>query len=153
QTKGTLIDGQDSAALPREFRGGLGSRGLQGLQEFVEQGGTLIALGEASNLVVDSMPLPVKELKRAVLLDQHDGPGTIVNLKVDTQHPLGWGMPGETFGFYTNSPFFQVTEGLPSQRVSVIARYPDAGARASGSLRGEEHMLGRAAVVAIETPP
>src|SRR5262249_54440929 len=61
--------------------------------------------------------------------------------------------PQEAFGFYTNSPFFQVTEGFTSQKASVVARYPNMGVKASGWLRGEENMLGRAAVVAVEMNP
>ena len=104
QTARSLLEGQSSASIPAEYRGGLGDRGWLRLREFVDQGGTLIALGDASNLLVERMPLPVRELKRTVLLDQHDGPGTILNLQVDTTLALGWGMAPETFGFYTNSP-------------------------------------------------
>ena len=85
--------------------------------------------------------------------EQHYAPGTIVNLQVDTTHPIGLAPAADTFGFYINSPFFQLTEGFSSQKVSVVARYPNSGANASGWLRGEEFMLGRAAVVAVETNP
>ena len=153
QTARSLLEGQSSASIPAEYRGGLGDRGWLRLKEFVDQGGTLIALGDASNLLVERMPLPVRELKRTVLLDQHDGPGTILNLQVDTTLALGWGMAPETFGFYTNSPFFQLTDGFTSQKARVVARYPNMGVVASGWMRGEEFMLGRAAVVAVETNP
>jgi hypothetical protein len=153
QTARSLLEGQSSASIPAEYRGGLGDRGWLRLREFVDQGGTLIALGDASNLLVERMPLPVRELKRTVLLDQHDGPGTILNLQVDTTLALGWGMAPETFGFYTNSPFFQLTDGFTSQKARVVARYPNMGVVASGWMRGEEFMLGRAAVVAVETNP
>ena len=76
-----------------------------------------------------------------------------MNLQVDTSHPMGLGSAADTYGFYINSPFFQLTEGFSSQKVSVVARYPNSGAKASGWLRGEDLMLGRAAVVAIETNP
>ncbi len=153
QTARSLIEGQSSATVPAEYRGGLGDRGWLKLKEFVDLGGTLISLGDASNLLLERMPLPVRELKRTVLLDQHDGPGTILNLQVDTTLPLGWGMAAETFGFYTNTPFFQLTDGFTSQKARVVARYPNMGVVASGWMRGEEFMLGRAAVVAVETNP
>jgi glutamine amidotransferase-like uncharacterized protein len=66
---------------------------------------------------------------------------------------MGRGLAPETWGFYINSPFFQLTEGFSSQKVSVVARYPNNTVRASGWLRGEDYMLGRAAVVAVETNP
>ncbi len=146
-----IMEGQNYSTTVPEYKGGLEEKGMQALKDFVEHGGTLIALGEASNLLVDKMPLPVKELKRTLNRDQHYAPGTIVNLQVDTSHPMGFGSAADTYGFYINSPFFQLTEGFSSQKVSVVARYPNTGAKASGWLRGEEYMLGRAAVVAIET--
>jgi hypothetical protein len=148
-----IMEGNSGASVSPEYKGGLGDRGIDALKDFVAHGGTLIALGEASNLLLDKMPLPVKELKRTLNRDQHYAPGTIVNLQVDTQHPMGIGSAADTFGFYINSPFFQLTEGFSSQKVSVVARYPNTGAKASGWLRGEELMVGRAAVVAVEMNP
>jgi len=58
-----------------------------------------------------------------------------------------------TYGFYNNSPFFALTEGFSSQQVSVAARYPNINVVASGWLRGEEHMAGRAAVVSVDLKP
>lgn len=148
-----ILDGNNFAGTVPEFKGGIGDDGLDALKDFVNHGGTLIALGEASNLLVDKWPLPVKELKRTLTREQHYAPGTIVNLQVDTTHPMGLGSAADTFGYYINSPFFQLTEGFSSQKVSVVARYPNSGAKASGWLRGEDLMLGRAAVVAVETNP
>ena len=148
-----MIDGQNFASTVPEYKGGIEEKGVAALKEFVAQGGTLIALGEASNLLVDRWPLPVKELKRTLSREQHYAPGTIVNLQVDTSHPMGWGSAADTYGFYINSPFFQLTEGFSSQKISVVARYPNNDVNASGWLRGEEYMRGRAAVVAIEMNP
>jgi hypothetical protein len=150
QTAKGILEGQSALSIPAEYRGGIGDRGWQALKDFVDQGGTLISFGDACNLLVDKLPLPLKELKRTMLLDQHDGPGTILNLQIDTASPLGWGMAPATFGFYMNSPFFELSEGFNSQRVRVVARYPNTGVAASGYLKGEEYMLGRAAVVAVE---
>jgi hypothetical protein len=153
QTAKSLLEGQSAATVAAEYRGGLDERGWAALREFVDRGGTLIALGEASNLLIDRMPLPVKELKRTVPPDQHDGPGTILNMQIDTTHPMGWGMAQESFGFYLNSPFFELSEGFSRQKARVVARYPNVGVTASGFLKGEEYMSGRAAVVAVETNP
>jgi hypothetical protein len=148
-----IMNGTASKTMVEEFRGGIGDKGWEALKDFTDRGGTLISLGQSSNLLVDKLPLPVKELKRSLSREQHYAPGTIVNLQVDTAHPMGFGMPQDALGFYINSPFFQLTEGFSSQKVSVIARYPNQDVNASGWLRGEELMRGRAAVVAIETNP
>jgi hypothetical protein len=148
-----IADGLDFSSIVPEYRGGLGDAGWKALSEFVQAGGTLIAMGDACNYLIDKMPLPVKDIKRTTTREQHFAPGAVVNLQIDTSHPLGRGMPEETWGFYINSPFFQLTEGFASQRATVAARYPNTAVNASGWLRGEEYMLGRAAVVAVEMNP
>jgi hypothetical protein len=153
QRVNAILDGLDYKTIVEQYRGGIGETGWGALRQFVAEGGTLVALGEASNLLLDKMPLPVKDLKKTVTRDQHFAPGTIVNLQVDTAHPLGRGIAADTWGFYINSPFFQLTEGFSSQKVTVAARYPNSKVNASGWLRGEDLMYGRAAVVAIEMNP
>ncbi len=148
-----ILEGLDYKSIVPEYRGGMGDEGFKALEDFISQGGTLIALGEASNLLVDKLPLPVKDLKRTFNREQHFAPGTIVNLQVDPSSPLGLGVAKTTYGFYINSPFFQLTEGFASQKVSVVARYPNNDVKASGWLRGDDLMRGRAAVVAIDLNP
>jgi hypothetical protein len=153
QRSAQILDGPTGKAVVPEYSGGIGDDGLDALKQFVSDGGTLIALGEASNLLVDKLPLGVKDLKRTTTRDQHFAPGTIVNLQVDTAHPVGRGVAPDTYGFYIDSPFFQTMEGFSSHKLSVVARYPNTEVRASGWLRGEDLMYGRAAVVAIEMNP
>jgi len=153
QRETAILEGLDFKTILEQYRGGIGETGWESLRQFVADGGTLVALGEASNLLLDKMPLPVKDLKKSLTRDQHFAPGTIVNLQVDTAHPLGRGIAADTWGYYINSPFFQLTEGFASQKVSVAARYPNTKVNASGWLRGEDLMYGRAAVVAVEMNP
>ncbi|HLF84153.1 MAG TPA: M14 metallopeptidase family protein [Blastocatellia bacterium] len=148
-----ILNGFDFKTVREEYRGGLGDEGLEALRQFVRQGGTLIAMGASCDLVIDKFPIPVRNLKRGLTRDQHFAPGTIVRIQVDNTHPLGFGMPAERYGFYNNSPFFALVEGFASQKASVVARYPNSDVVASGWLKGEELMAGRAAVVSIEMNP
>ena len=148
-----MIEGRKDKTIPPDYQGGLGETGWEALAQFVHQGGTLVALGDASDLLIDRLPLPVKDLKAALPNSQHFAPGTIVNLQVDTEHPVGWGVAPATYGFYINSPFFDVSNGFSSQKIDVVARYPNTEVMASGWLRGEQYQLGKAAVVAIDLQP
>jgi hypothetical protein len=148
-----IIDGASGQTIRPEYRGGIGDEGITALKDFLGQGGTLVTLGAASDLAIDKFGVPLKNLKSGLTRDQHFAPGTILNVEVDTTHPLGFGMEGNTFGFYNNSPFFSLTEGFSSQKLSVVARYPNTGVVASGWLKGEELMAGRAAVVTMDTNP
>jgi hypothetical protein len=153
QAPRSIVDGASGENVRPEYRGGLGDAGVDALREFVAQGGTLVALGAASDLAIERFGVPVKNLKTGLTRDQHFAPGAIVNVEVDTANPIGYGVAPQTFGFYNNSPFFNLVEGFASQKVSVIARYPNSNVVASGWLKGEDLMAGRAAVVAVDMNP
>ena len=151
---GDITEGFDAPVIRPEYRGGIGEDGLQSLERFVADGGTLVALGTASNLVVDRFKLRnVRDEKRNLRRDQHFGPGSILHIDVDTTDPLGYGMAAQTYGFYDNGPFFSISNepGLPL--ATSIARYPSLDVLASGWLKGEELMAGKAGVVSIDTAP
>ncbi len=148
-----ILNGNDFKTVRPEYRGGIRDEGIEALRAFVRDGGTLIAMGASCDLAIDKFPIPVRNLKRGLTREQHFAPGTIVRIQVDNSHPLGLGMPGETYGFYNNSPFFALVEGFSSQRASVVARYPNSDIVGSGWLKGEDYMAGRAAVVSVEMNP
>jgi hypothetical protein len=148
-----IIDGFESNAIRPEYRGGIGDAGVDNLKQFIAAGGTLITMGNACDLAIEKLPIPVRNLKKGLTRDQHFAPGTILRLEVDTQNPLGYGAAADTYGFYINSPFFSIVEGFASQRTNVVARYPNTNVIASGWLKGEDLMAGRAAVVSIDMNP
>jgi hypothetical protein len=96
---------------------------------------------------------PGEDLKKGLTRDQHFGPGVIPSVEVDTQHPIGYGVAPNTNGFYVNSPFFSIVEGFASQKPTIVARYPNTNVIASGWLKGEDLMAGRAAVVSDRDEP
>jgi hypothetical protein len=149
----SIVEGYESNVIRPEYRGGIGDAGVEQLKAFVAEGGTLVAMGNACDLAIERLPIPVRNLKKGLTRDQHFAPGAILKIEVDTQHPLGYAMAPSTYGFYINSPFFSIVEGFASQRTTVVARYPNTDVVASGWLKGEELMAGRAAVVSIEMNP
>lgn len=153
QRPADIVRGTTAASVRPEYRGGIGDEGVKALQEFVAKGGTLVTLGNACDFAIERFSVPLRNLKAGLTRDEHFAPGTILNIEVDTSSPIGAGMPRMTKGFYVNSPFFGQTETFPSQKVAVVARYPNTGLVASGWLKGEELMAGRAAVVAVDMNP
>jgi hypothetical protein len=148
-----ILDGNSSRNARKEYQGGIGSEGLAALKAFVADGGTLVTLGSSCDFAIENWPIPVRNLKRGLSRDQHYAPGTIVRVQADTSSPLACGVAADTYGFYNNSPFLSVVDGFPSQKTSVLVRYPNRDIAASGWLKGEELMVGQAAVVMIETNP
>ncbi|HEX4748198.1 MAG TPA: M14 family zinc carboxypeptidase [Bryobacteraceae bacterium] len=153
QRERDILEGLDYKSIVPEYRGGIGDDGWKSLQEFIAEGGTIVALGDSSNLLIDKLPLPVKELKHSLNREQHFAPGAVVNLQVDETSPVGLGVAPQTYGFYINSPFFQVMDGFSYQKVGVVARYPNSNVNASGWMRGEDLMFGHAAVVSVNMSP
>ncbi len=52
-TTSGLVNGSSSSSLPPEYRGGIGNTGVENLKSFVENGGTLVAMGRASLMPID----------------------------------------------------------------------------------------------------
>jgi Zinc carboxypeptidase len=148
-----IVEGFDAPAIRPEYRGGIGDAGVEALRQFVAEGGTLITMGSACDLAIEKLPIPVRNVKKGLTRDQHFAPGAILRIEIDTQHPLGYGAAGNSYGFYVNSPFFSLAEGFASQKTTVVARYPNTNVIASGWLKGEDLMAGRAAVVSIDLNP
>jgi len=148
-----IVDGHLSNSIRPEYRGGIGDAGLDSVFRFVAEGGTLVTLGDASQLAIERLPVPVRNLKSTLRREQHFAPGSIVRLEIDTAHPLAAAMPATTHGFYTDGPLFAVMEDFEGNRATIVARYPANDVLASGWLRGEDLMAGRAALVSVETNP
>ena len=153
QSLNSILEGNTAVTTRPEYRGGIGDDGVAALKDFVNAGGTLITLGAACDLAIAKFPVPVRNLKSDLTRDQHFAPGSILRVEVDTRHPIGYGMAPTSHGFYVNSPFFSVVEGFASQRATVVARYPNTDVLASGWLRGESLMAGRAAVISLDMNP
>jgi len=147
-----LLDDSRAPSLPPFYRMALGEDGLKAVSDFVRAGGAVVALGSAGDLFIKKWPIPVRDVSEGLNQDQLLIPGSIVRIQADPTHPLAWGMPDTTYGYFIRSPVFALTEGFNSQAVSVAVRYPNANLRASGWVRGEQYVNGRAAVVEVGFP-
>ncbi|MDP3775198.1 MAG: M14 family metallopeptidase, partial [Gemmatimonadales bacterium] len=91
-----IADGLSPRRYPARFAGGLGSPGTQALKEFVDGGGTLIALNEACGYAIAALELPVVDALHGLSNREFYGPGSIFRLRLDPDHPLAEGVPAET---------------------------------------------------------
>jgi hypothetical protein len=132
-----------------------GENSLAALKEFVEQGGTLVALGGECDKVVRHWGLPIRVgtympgedggEPRRTRRDEFYIPGSLVALDVDLAHPLALGTSRHPAAmFNANSPVFEV---LDKNAVEVVASYRLDDTLVSGWAVGEEHLAGKAAVV------
>jgi hypothetical protein len=121
--------------------------GGERIEDWVQQGGTVVALDSSADYVIDLFELPVKD----VVADAKDlvCPGSTLRVEVDTDHPLGWGLRENEAIYFADSPAFKTSVPDPRFDRRVIARYPahERDILLSGFLEGGEHLERRAAVV------
>ena len=146
-----ILEGYRKGSMPEELTGGLGREGVKALREFVEQGGTLVALNNASDFAIEQFGLPVRDVTADLKRTEFYCPGSILRTILDTTHPLARGMQRESIAWVEDSPVFEIkSDPLALARVKVIARYPDSGTPLlSGWLLGAERIRGKAALVEV----
>jgi hypothetical protein len=159
-----LREGMSAKDVPPRYAGGLGAAGIGAISSFVNGGGTLVLLDHASELGVEVLHVPVRQITALQQPDDQDAdsaaergrtetepeplyaPGSVLRVLVDASHPVGYGMPDTAAVYFTNSVTFDVAPGSP---VHVIARYPERGddILLSGYLQGAQAIAGKAAAV------
>jgi hypothetical protein len=141
----TPDEGNTVAGYPADFAGGLGEAGVKSLREFIEAGGTVITLNNASNFAIEKLGVSVRNVLRGVSPRDFYCPGSILRTHLDSSSPLSFGIENESIAWFENSPVFEVTEGT---NVRVIARYAEAdNPLLSGWILGEKLIRGKAAMV------
>ena len=134
-----------------EYAGGLGKEGAAALREFVEGGGTLVALSSASEYLIEELQLPVRNTLARVKPDEFLCPGTLVRIEVDPEHPVTFGLPPWTPAFLDGPLAFQTAMPGGEMTRRVLASYPSEArdVLVSGWIRGEEKLTRNAAAVAL----
>ena len=139
---------------PPEYLGGLGQEGIDALRAFVAEGGTLVAIDQATAFAVRIFDLPV----RNVATDALDGPGSLVQLDLDTSQPLAFGVDARAAALFAFGSAFTVDAVAAGQQpgsatMKTVARYAARDLLLSGYLEGEQLLVGQPAVVEAAVGP
>ena len=150
-TTADLIRGQVASNVRPEYRGGIGGDGVRNLRRFVAGGGTVITLGNSAAFAVEHLSAPIVNVVNERARGSFSAPGTILRARVDTNHPVGFGMPDEIdVMFVDNGAYRPNGLGLSQTAPRIVVHYPDASLRRSGWIVGEQRIRGAGAV--IEAP-
>ena len=136
--------------VPPSYRSGIGKEGVKAIKQFVEEGGTLLALNEACEFAIEKLDLQVSNTLKGKSSKSFFCPGSTLKAVVDTNHPLGYGMPDETLILFWDSPAFKIQHSRFSERYELIVQYPERAILQSGWLIGEEHLAEQAAMVSAQ---
>ena len=138
-----------SQAYPPEYRQGLGNNGVQALQDFVREGGTLVLLDRAAELAIQRFGIPVTNVVSGLSSRDFYAPGSMLRVEFDPSHPLAFGMPSRGLVLFGGSPTFEVRSTLHNERISAAGRYGKGDLLQSGWLDGESHIANRAALLDV----
>ena len=133
--KGNLSSRFDVLVLPNGIGGGRGGgRGGRGgaaaastteatraVEEFVRNGGTVLAWGNGAASLAQALHLPVRNVTAGLSRKEYFTGTSIMQVAVDTTHPVMAGMPGKADVTVNQPPAFTTTEGFTG---SVLAKFP-----------------------------
>jgi hypothetical protein len=161
QTDRLMVSGHRPGTMPHPYTGGMGSEGVQALEEFASSGGVIVSLGAASELPLKRFGLPASNVLAKLSAAEFQCQGALLRMQIDSSDPLGYGMGEEVAAFLLENQVFDVADDQPSseKRVSAnsglgprahsVARFQDRDLLMSGWIRGEEHIRGRSAVLRV----
>ena len=156
QSGDAILNGYSENTYPPEYVGGLGLQGTLALKEYVDNGGRIIALDQASDFLIKQFGLPVKNAVAGTPSTTFFIPGSLVRLDVETGKPLTYGMQEKSVAYFVRSRAFDIVklrdtgeggkenlkEKPPTQPVNVLARYPKEDILLSGWALGEKKTIG-----------
>jgi hypothetical protein len=151
-----IVEGHKSGTVPPQYAGGITSKGVENIQEFVEQGGTLVTLNSGCLFPIETLALPVSDALRPARGRGAEAspvkfacPGSVLKMKFDPNHPVAYGMPEEAPAMYVRSPAFTIHPTFQGKTPETVAKYPASNLLMSGFLKGEQHLRNKASVVDV----
>ena len=147
----------EPANLPAEYRGQFGrithELTLPRLKEFLEQGGTVIAIGTSATNLAAFLGLPIESqlvengapLPRTKLFI----PGSVLSVRVDSTQTAAFGMAGHTDFFFDDSPVWRIKPGTAGT-ATPIAWYDTAEPLRSGWAWGQRYLEHGLAAVSVK---
>jgi hypothetical protein len=144
------------AGIPAEYRDQVGSmtaeRTLPQVKQFLENGGTVVAIATSAMNLARYLNLPVEnhlvENGQPLPRTKFYAPGSVLRAHVNTTNPIAYGMKAQTDFFFDNSPVFKLGPTAVSQSVTPIAWFDSKTPLRSGWAWGQAYLEG--GVIALE---
>ncbi len=156
QPADSILNGHLPGTMPAEYVGGIGAKGAAALNQFVQEGGWLLAIDQAADFAIEQFGLPVRNVVSGTRPDEFFIPGSLIRLELDSTDPLAYGMQEEGIAFFVRSQVFDVIPPASAgnrqaqQELDLFAHYAGEEFLASGwALGAERHLAGRAAGVRV----
>jgi len=148
--------GATPASVPAEYRDQVGevsvATTIPQLRSFMENGGTVIAIGGSAANLAQHLGLPLEnhlvEGGQPVPRTAFYVPSSVLRARVDTTHPVAAGMKDHTDFFFDNSPVWRLGPDAASRGMRAIAWFDTASPLRSGWAWGQQYL--DQGVIAVE---
>ncbi len=141
-----IVDGMAPGTVPGQYAGGIGDDGVEMLREFVNEGGTLVTLGNASQFAIDRFSLPVKNIVAGLRSDEFFCSGALLRADVK-EHPVTAGLPSQADLLFERNEVFETQPGFKG---NVLASYiSNRNPLRSGFLIGADKIEGKPAALDV----
>jgi Zinc carboxypeptidase len=147
--------GVDASLIPPEYRGQQGNitpeKTIPELRKFLENGGTILAVGSSCNLA-NQLGLPVTNHlvtkdKEPLGREKFYVPGSVLSVKLDPSNSLAWGLDEHVDVFFSGSPAFDFAEGAEAKGLKKVAWYDSKTPLRSGWAWGQENLDGGIGII------
>jgi hypothetical protein len=108
----------------------------------------VITLGNAAQFAIEQLGVPVTNVITTDDPEVFFCPGSLLRIDVDTEHPIGYGMPTSAVAMFVNNGGYVVTDRTGTG-TATVARYPHAPLLLSGWIVGEQRLRGSGAVLDV----
>jgi hypothetical protein len=149
-----------NANIPSEFQPMIGSYTAEqsgaALKKFVEDGGTILAVGRSSMNLARVFGLPVENhliersadgSVRQIPVEKYYVPGSILRVAVDSAAPIAHGFDDHVDVFFDNSPVFRLGPEAIRKGLRPVAWFDTAAPLRSGWAFGQGYLDGGVEVV------
>lgn len=120
------------------------------LREFLNAGGTVIAIGSSASELADTLGLPIADHLAVKGVPptaaKYYVPLSVLRVKIDNTQPLAWGMPDVADVMFANSPTFRLSDKTAKDEYRRVAWFDTKEPLRSGWAWGQEKLEGGVAV-------
>ena len=147
----------EPANLPAEYRGQFGrataEKTLPRLKEFIENGGTVLAIGSSASNLATYLGLPIEnqlvENGAPLPHTKFFVPGSLLSVRVDTAAPAAFGMAEHTDVFFDDSPVWKVGPDAAAAGITRLAWYDRKEPLRSGWAWGQRYLENGSAALEV----
>jgi hypothetical protein len=158
--RGVGRGGAGGVNIPAEFQPTVGSytpeQSGPALKKFLEDGGTILAVGRASMNLARVLGLPVENhlverasdgTARQIPVEKYYVPGSILRVAVDSSAPIAHGVDDHVDVFFDNSPVFSLGPQAVMKGVRPVAWFDTSTPLRSGWAFGQGYLNGGVEIV------